>query len=191
MPEVQDPMRGRPHLLKVVVRGVAGLWDGLAMVLRHLGRRPITEEYPDYKRVLPERGRARIILTRDPEGDERCVACFLCAAVCPTSCISMEGAERQDGRRWAPWFRINFARCIYCGLCEEACPTLAIQLTPFYEFCEDDILKLVAEKEDLLVNHGGKNQEYNFYRYAGVAMLGDKGTHLGEAPPVDLKSNLP
>jgi NADH-quinone oxidoreductase subunit I len=174
-----------------LTRAVLGIWDAFAGVLRHLFRRAVTEEYPEFKRLLPERSRARIILTRDPDGEERCVACFLCAAVCPTSCISMEGGEREDGRRIAPWFRINFARCIYCGLCEEACPTLAIQLTPFYEFCEDDILKFVAEKQDLLVDHGGKNTEYNFYRHAGVAMVGGKGTHVSEAPPVDVKNILP
>jgi len=177
--------------LKIIARAVTGLWEAFTVVLRHLFRRPVTEEYPEYKRPLPARSRARIILTRDPDGQERCVSCFLCAAVCPVSCISMEGAEREDGRRWAPWFRINFARCIYCGLCEEACPTLAIQLTPDYETCSYDVLTLVAEKEDLLVDHGGKDHEYNFYRYAGVAMVGDKGTHLNEAEPVNLKNNLP
>jgi NADH-quinone oxidoreductase subunit I len=64
-------------------------------------------------------------------------------------------------------------------------------LTPFFEFCDNDILKLVAEKEDLLVNHGGKNNEYNFYRHAGVAMVGDKGTHINEEKPVNVRSNLP
>ena len=179
------------NLLRVFFRAVTGLVDTFAIVLLHLFRRPITEEYPEFKRVLPARARARIILTRDPEGEERCVACFLCSAVCPVSCISMVAAEREDGRRWAPWFRINFARCIYCGMCEEACPTLAIQLTPDFEFCAYDILTLVAEKEDLLVDHGGKNREYNFYRHAGAAMVGAKGTHTSEAPPVDLKNNMP
>ena len=103
----------------------------------------------------------------------------------------MQSAQREDGRRYPRWFRINFARCIYCGLCEEACPTLAIQLTPHFETSQRDILKLVYEKEDLLVNHGGKNKDYNFYRYAGVTMVGDKGTHIDEQKPVDLKSNLP
>lgn len=191
MPEVKDRIQTRPNILQAVGWAVAGLWQGLMMVLRHLFRRAVTEQYPDYKRFLPKRSRARIILTRDPDGEERCVACFLCSAVCPTSCISMVCEERADGRRWAPWFRINFARCIYCGLCEEACPTLAIQLTPFYEFCEPTILDMVAEKKDLLVNHGGKNLEYNFYRYAAVTMVGGKGSHINEAAPVDLKSNLP
>ena len=170
---------------------IGALAQGMATTMRYLFRRKITEEYPEYKRPLPERTRARIILTRDPEGEERCVACFLCSAVCPVSCISMEGAEREDGRRYAPWFRINFARCIYCGFCEEACPTLAIQLTPHFEFCDNDILNLVAEKEDLLVDHGGKNKEYNFYRHAGVTMVGYKGTHIDEEEPVNVKSNLP
>jgi NADH-quinone oxidoreductase subunit I len=167
------------------------LASGFVVTLRHLFRKPITEQYPEEKRALPERSRARIILTRDPDGQERCVSCYLCAAACPVSCISMQGEEREDGRRWARWFRINFARCIYCGLCEEACPTLAIQLTANFETCEYDVLPLVAEKEDLLVDHGGKDSEYNFYRHAGVTMVGDKGSHVNESEPVDVKSNLP
>ena len=168
-----------------------GLTRGMGVTLHHLLQPNITIAYPEEKRSLPERTRARIILTRDPEGEERCVACFLCAAACPVTCISMEGGEREDGRRQANWFRINFARCIYCGLCEEACPTLAIQLTPHFEFCDRDLLNLVAEKEDLLVAHGGKNTTYNFYRHAGVSMVGKKGTHVNEKPPVNIKSNLP
>ena len=171
-------------------KALKGLGAGFFTTLRHLFRKPITEQYPEYRRTLPSRTRARIILTRDPDGEERCVACFLCSAACPVSCISMEGEERGN-RRMASWFRINFARCIYCGLCEEACPTLAIQLTPDFETCEYDLLTLVAEKEDLLVDHGGKDDAYNFYRYAGVTTVGDKGSHMKEDKPVNLKSNLP
>jgi NADH-quinone oxidoreductase subunit I len=175
-----------------VWQAVKALLSGFATTFKHLFRKPITEEYPEYKRVLPERSRARIILTRDPDGAERCVACYLCSAVCPVSCISMQSAERDDGRRYASWFRINFARCIYCGLCEEACPTSAIQLTPDFEHCERDILALVAEKEDLLVDHTGKDMEYNFYRYAGVVSdVGGKGDHIKEEKPVNIKSNMP
>ncbi|MCK8600329.1 NADH-quinone oxidoreductase subunit NuoI [Desulfoferrobacter suflitae] len=179
------------NILRAFYEGVAGLASAYRITLKHLFRKPITEQYPEYKRPLPARSRARIILTRDADGDERCVACFLCSAVCPVSCISMESGEREDGRRYAQWFRINFARCIYCGFCEEACPTLAIQLTPDFEFCQRDILKLVYEKEDLLVDHGGKNAEYDFYKHAGVAVKGDKGTHYQEAAPVNIKTNLP
>lgn len=171
------------------VKAVAG---GFAMTLRHVFRKPITEEYPEFKRRLPVRTRARIILTRDPDGGERCVACYLCSAACPVSCISMQSSERPDGRRFAAWFRINFARCIYCGLCEEACPTSAIQLTPMFETCESDILKLVYEKEDLLVGHGGKDPDYNFYQHAGIiTAAGGKGTHIGEGRPVNVRSNMP
>jgi len=165
---------------------------GFATTAKHLLRKPITEQYPEEKRQLPPRSRARIVLTRDPEGDERCVACYLCSAVCPVSCISMQSAQREDGRRYAAWFRINFGRCIYCGLCEEACPTSAIQLTPDFENCRRDILTLVFEKQDLLVDHGGKDREYNFYRHAGIATDGaGKGTHFDEDQPVDPTTNLP
>ncbi len=171
---------------------IKALATGLATTFKHLFRKPITEEYPEYKRRLPERTRARIILTCDPDGKERCVACYLCSAVCPVSCISMQSAAKEDGRRYAAWFRINFARCIYCGLCEEACPTSAIQLTPLFETCERDILKLVYEKEDLLVDHGGKDKEYCFYKYAGIVTdVGGKGEHKREDKPVNVKSNLP
>ncbi len=172
--------------------GVKALAAGFATTFTHLFRRPITEEYPEFKRVLPPRTRARIVLTRDPDGGERCVACYLCSGVCPVSCISMQSAEREDGRRHAAWFRINFARCIYCGLCEEACPTSAIQLTPLFETCEREILTLVYEKEDLLVDHGGKDPDYDFYRHAGiVTAAAGKGEHIGEDKPVDVRTNMP
>ena len=178
--------------IQAVWEGAKAIVAGFAMTLRHLFRRPITEEYPEFKRKLPTRTRAIIILTRDPDGGERCVACYLCSAACPVSCISMQSAEREDGRRYAAWFRINFARCIYCGLCEEACPTSAIQLTPMFETCQRDILKLVYEKEDLLVEHGGKDPDYNFYKHAGVVTaVGGKGEHIGEDKPVNVRSNMP
>jgi NADH-quinone oxidoreductase subunit I len=172
--------------------GAKAIAVGFATTLRHLVVKPVTEEYPEFKRVLPARTRARIVLTRDPDGGERCVACYLCSGVCPVSCISMQSAERSDGRRFAAWFRINFARCIYCGLCEEACPTSAIQLSPMFETCERDILTLVYEKEDLLVDHGGKDPDYNFYRHAGIVTeIGGKGEHINEETPVNVRSNLP
>ncbi|NTU60696.1 MAG: NADH-quinone oxidoreductase subunit NuoI [Deltaproteobacteria bacterium] len=180
----RGPVRG-------FLEGAWALAAGFFTTARHLFRAPVTEEYPEYKRPLPARSRARIILTRDPDGDERCVACYLCSAACPVNCISMQSAERADGRRYARWFRIHFGRCIYCGWCEEACPTLAIQLTPSFETSQRELLTLVAEKEDLLVDHGGKNRDYSFYRHAGVAVDGAKGTHVNEAPPVDPRSNLP
>jgi NADH-quinone oxidoreductase subunit I len=174
-----------------VIEGIVGLVDSYYITLLHLFRKPITEQYPEFKRPLPARSRGRIVLTRDQEGKERCVSCYLCASVCPTDCISMEGGELENGRRYPLWFRINFARCIYCGFCEDACPTLAIQLTPDYEFSKHEVLDFIYEKEDLLIDNGGKNKEYNFYRHSGVAVEQDKGEHINEEPPVDVKSNMP
>jgi NADH-quinone oxidoreductase subunit I len=179
------------NFLDKMTASLSGLLSAYWITLLHLLRKPITEKYPEYKRKLPANSRGKIILTVSPDGEERCVACYLCSAACPVSCISMAAAEREDGRRYAAWFRINFARCIYCGLCEEACPTLAIQLTPEYEFCSHSILDLIYEKEDLLVSHGGKNREYDFYRHAGVGGPEDKGTHINEKPPVDIRSVMP
>ncbi len=189
--EVEPPGPG-PGGGYTLVEALKALGEGFATTLRHLARRPITESYPEVKRQLPARSRARIVLTRDPDGGERCVACYLCSAVCPVSCISMQSAEKADGRRYAAWFRINFGRCIYCGLCEEACPTAAIQLTPDFENCRREILDLVFEKEDLLIDGGGKDPTYNFYRHAGViTRVGDKGEHVQEEKPVNVKSNMP
>ncbi|MCB2187930.1 MAG: NADH-quinone oxidoreductase subunit NuoI [Deltaproteobacteria bacterium] len=188
-PEKREP--GWAQEVKEGFRQAWGIAEGLLLTLRHLFRRPMTIEYPEVKRQLPARSRARIVLTRDPDGEERCVACYLCSAACPVDCISMQSEERADGRRWARWFRINFARCIFCGLCEEACPTLAIQLTSDFELCSYEWLSLVVEKEDLLIEGGGKHPDYNFYRHAGVTTGGEKGSHLHEDEPVDLLSNLP
>ena len=174
-----------------LIEAIKGLASSYRITLLHLFRKPITEQYPEFKRTLPERTRGKIILTRSPDGEERCVACYLCSGVCPVSCISMAAAEREDGRRFASWFRINFARCIFCGLCEEACPTLAIQLTPDFEFCGSDILQFVYEKEDLLVSHGGKNKDYDFYKHCGVGGKDRKGKHYNEDEPVNIRSNMP
>ena len=122
---------------------------------------------------------------------EACMECGACARNCPVNCISMQSEEGENGRRRAAWFRINFARCIYCGLCEEACPTLALQLTPEFAFCKDDIADFVYEKEQLLVDHGGKHPDYDFYAHAGIAAGTPKGSHIDEDEPVDVKSIMP
>jgi len=161
-------------------------------VFKHLFRRKVTVEYPEEKPPLPPRYRGRIILSRDPDGMERCVACYLCAVACPVDCIALQATEDEDGRRRPEFFRINFSRCIFCGLCEEACPTYAIQLTPDYEMAEHDRTNLVYEKEDLTISGPGKYPGYNFYRVAGLAIGGkDKGEAEGENPPVDIRSLLP
>src|SRR5690625_1971136 len=99
-------------------------------VFTHTVARRQTLLYPEEKLKLPPRYRGRIILSRDPDGAERCVACNLCAVACPVDCIALQKTEDETGRWYPEWFRINFSRCIYCGFCEEACPTYAIQLVP-------------------------------------------------------------
>src|SRR5574340_288747 len=107
-----------------------GALRSIWLVFLHMFRKRDTILYPEEKPYLPPRFKGRIVLTRDPDGQERCVACYLCSAACPVDCISMAAAEGENGRRYAAWFRINFSRCILCGLCAEACPTMAIQMTP-------------------------------------------------------------
>jgi NADH-quinone oxidoreductase subunit I len=171
------------------------MWSALRTMWRvflHGFRRRVTIQYPDEKKRLAPRWRGRIILSRDPDGGERCVACYLCAVVCPVDCIALQATEGEDGRRYPEFFRINFSRCIFCGFCEEACPTYAIQLTPDFEMSEYLRKNLVYEKEDLLIDGPGKYPDYNFYRFAGVAIGGkDKGEAIGEEKPVDPRSLLP
>ena len=171
------------------------MWSTLRslwLIFLHLFRKRVTVQYPEQRPEIPARWRGRIILSRDPDGGERCVACYLCAAACPVDCIALQATEDEHGRRYPEFFRINFSRCIFCGWCEEACPTYAIQLTPDFEMSEYDRRKLVYEKEDLLIAGVGKYPGYNFYRQAGVSIEGkDKGEAEDELPPVDPRSLLP
>ncbi len=158
-------------------------------VARHLFRRKATVEYPEQPVPHAPRYRGRIVLTRDPDGEERCVGCYLCSVACPVDCIALQAAEDEHGRRYPETFRINFSRCIYCGLCEEACPTDAIQLTPDTRMSERRRGDLVYEKEDLLIDGPGKYPDYNYYRVAGLAIGGkDKGEAQRERPPIDVRS---
>lgn len=164
------------------------IWD----ILAHAFRPRVTVEYPEKKAYIPPRWRGRIILSRDPDGAERCVACYLCAVACPVDCIALQATEDDTGRRYPAFFRINFSRCIFCGYCEEACPTYAIQLTPDYEMSEYRRPSLVYEKEDLLISGTGKYPGYNYYRVAGIAIGGKgKGEAEGEEQPVDVRSLMP
>ena len=162
------------------------------IVFLHMFHKRVTIEYPEKKPYLPPRWRGRIVLTRDPDHEERCVGCYLCAVACPVDCISLQATEDENGRRYPEIFRINFSRCIFCGYCEEACPTNAIQLIPDFEMGEYNRQNLVYEKEDLLIDGQGKYHGYNFYKVAGV-YVGVKGKGEGEDEnkPVDIKKLMP
>lgn len=173
-------------MIPAVTSSIRSLWR----VFLHLFHRRETIQYPDQKPTLSPRFRARIILSRDPDGNERCVACYLCAVACPVDCISLQATEDPNGRRYPEYFRINFSRCIYCGYCEEACPTYAIQLTPDYEFSKVRRDSFVYEKEDLLIEGTGKYPGYDFYQVQGLTQR--PGSKLGESePPIDVRSLTP
>jgi len=168
------------------------IFRSMWVVLKHSFAKRVTVQYPEERPKIAPRWRGRIVLTRDPDGEERCVGCHLCAVACPVDCIALQSTEDEHGRRYPEFFRINFSRCIFCGYCEEACPTYAIQLTPDFEMCEFNRQNLVYEKEDLLISGQGKYPGYNFYRVAGMTIKDkDKGEAENEAPPVDVRSLLP
>jgi NADH-quinone oxidoreductase subunit I len=174
-----------------IVRDIKEIITGLAITFKHMVKRPLTVQYPEEKRPMPPRFRGSIVLTRDPDGEERCVACYLCSGACPVDCISMAAAEGENGRRYAAWFRINFTRCILCGLCAEACPTLAIQMSPEMFPCKRAPMDMIYEKEDLLIDGTGKDPDYNFYRHAGIGVVNPRGGNADEDPPVDTRTLLP
>ncbi len=176
------------RMQSILTSQLTGMW----LVLTHTFTKADTIQYPEQQPVLSPRYRGRIVLTRDPDGMERCVACNLCAVACPVDCIALQKTEDESGRWFPEFFRINFSRCIMCGFCEEACPTYSIQLTPDFEMCEHNRQNMVYEKEDLLIDGPGKYHEYNFYRVAGKSVGGkDKGQAENEAEPIDVKSLLP
>jgi NADH-quinone oxidoreductase subunit I len=183
---------GKRHWIADNVEMLVSQIRSLAGVFLHAVRRRETIQYPEETPYLAPRYRGRIVLSRDPDGAERCVACYLCAVACPVDCIALEKTEDESGRWYPKSFRINFSRCIYCGMCEEACPTYAIQLTPDFEMSEYERHNMVYEKEDLLISGPGKYSGYNFYRVAGLAVRGkDKGEAENESPPVDVRGLMP
>lgn len=180
-----------------VIHGTYTQLRSIVMIFSHAFRKRDTINYPEQEVYLAPRFRGRIVLTREPApegqlGEERCVACNLCAVACPVGCISLQKAEREDGRWYPEFFRINFSRCVFCGMCEEACPTTAIQLTPDFELAEFKRQDMVYEKEDLLISGPGKYHNYSFYHFSGKSIDGKpKGAAENEEKPVNVKSLLP
>lgn len=179
-------------ILKNIIIGFFTQIRSILMVGLNIFSKSETRKYPDEKIHLSPRYRGRIILTRNLDHTERCVACNLCAVVCPVDCISLQKSEKVDGRWYPKFFRINFSRCIFCGLCEEACPTAAIQLTPDFELSDFKRQDLVYEKQDLLISGPGKYPDYNFYNFSGITIKNKKtGSLDSECKPVSVKSLLP
>jgi len=110
------------------------LFKGMALTGRHLFARKITVQYPEEKTPQSPRFRGLHALRRYPNGEERCIACKLCEAVCPAMAITIESAQRDDGSRRTTRYDIDLTKCIFCGFCEEACPVDAIVETRVLEY---------------------------------------------------------
>ncbi len=136
-------------------KGMRALLGGLWTTFRHVFRRPITLRYPEQRRAPAPGYRGVPALRRHPDGSERCVACALCAQICPARCIEMTTDTGPDGRKRPLTYRLDVGRCLFCGLCAEVCPVEAIVMSPRYELTFRDHRQSSLSKEWLLDNGKG------------------------------------
>ena len=134
------------------------LVSGMALTLKYFFKPKVTINYPYEKGPLSPRFKGEHALRRYPDGEERCIACKLCEAICPAQAITIEAEPREDGSRRTTRYDIDMVTCIYCGLCEESCPVDAIVMSPNLEFATETHEELLYNKEKLLAN--GDRWEY-------------------------------
>lgn len=132
---------------------------GFGKTFSYIFKRKVTLNYPYEKGRLSARFRGEHALRRYPNGEERCIACKLCEAVCPAQAITIEAEERADGSRRTTRYDIDMIKCIYCGLCQESCPVDAIVEGPNFEFSTFTREELYYDKEKLLSNGDRWEQE--------------------------------
>jgi NADH-quinone oxidoreductase subunit I len=128
------------------------LFKGMALTGRYAFARKVTIQYPEEKTPLSPRFRGLHALRRYENGEERCIACKLCEAVCPAMAITIEAGEREDGTRRTTRYDIDLTKCIFCGFCEEACPVDAIVETRVFEYHGERRGDLYYTKQMLLAN---------------------------------------
>ncbi|ANK81190.1 NADH-quinone oxidoreductase subunit NuoI [Minwuia thermotolerans] len=126
--------------------------NGFWLTLKYMFTKKVTLNYPYEKGPLSPRFRGEHALRRYPNGEERCIACKLCEAICPALAITIEAEPRDDGSRRTTRYDIDMTKCIYCGFCQEACPVDAIVEGPNYEFATETREELFYDKEKLLAN---------------------------------------
>jgi NADH-quinone oxidoreductase subunit I len=127
-------------------------WKGLGLTFSYMFKKKATVNFPYEKGPISPRFRGEHALRRYPNGEERCIACKLCEAVCPAQAITIEAEPRADGSRRTTRYDIDMTKCIYCGLCQEACPVDAIVEGPNFEFAAETREELLYDKEKLLLN---------------------------------------
>ena len=125
---------------------------GIFIAIKFIFKQKVTINYPFEKGTISPRFRGEHALRRYPNGEERCIACKLCEAVCPAQAITIESSQREDGSRKTTRYDIDMMKCIYCGLCEESCPVDAIVQGPNFEFSTETREELYYTKEKLLDN---------------------------------------
>jgi len=135
----------RAFLLTEVVRG-------FALTFRYMFKQKATINYPFERSPQSPRFRGEHALRRYPSGEERCIACKLCEAICPAQAITIEAEPREDGSRRTTRYDIDMTKCIYCGLCQEACPVDAIVEGPTLELAVETREELMYNKEKLMAN---------------------------------------
>ena len=128
------------------------LLKGMALTFRYMFKPCVTINYPMEKGPLSPRFRGEHALRRYPNGEERCIACKLCEAICPAMAITIEAGERDDGSRRTTRYDIDMTKCIFCGFCEEACPVDAIVEGPNFEYATETREELMYDKQKLLSN---------------------------------------
>ena len=128
------------------------LGKGMFLTLKYFFKPKVTINYPYEKGSLSPRFRGEHALRRYPNGEERCIACKLCEAVCPAQAITIEAEPNPDGSRRTSRYDIDMTKCIYCGLCQEACPVDAIVEGPNFEYATETREELLYDKEKLLRN---------------------------------------